>query len=185
MKSPDIVGVTEVQDNNGATVGDSKADQSYKRLIDAIKAAGGVDYQYVNIDPINNQDGGAPNANIRVGFLYNPDRVKLKEGLPTGNATTAVGYQDGKLTLNPGRIDPTNAAFNSSRKPLAAQFEFQGEDVVVIANHWNSKSGDTPLFGAIQPPQNGSEVQRKKLQKLFMILSKTLKQTIRMQILSL
>ena len=56
--------------------------------------------------------------------------------------------EDGKLTQNPGRIDPTNAAFNSSRKPLAAQFDFQGESVIVIANHWNSKSGDTPLFGS-------------------------------------
>jgi len=163
MGSPDIVGVTEVQDNNGPSAGDSKADQSYKRLIDAIKGVGGVEYQYVNIDPINNQDGGAPDANIRVGFLYNPKRVKLKEGMPSGDATTAVGYKDGKLTLNPGRIDPANEAFHSSRKPLAAQFEFQGEDVIVIANHWNSKNGDTPLFGAIQPPQYGSEKQRKKI----------------------
>lgn len=163
MGSPDIVGVTEVQDNNGPSAGDSKADQSYQRLIDAIKGVGGVEYQYVNIDPINNQDGGAPDANIRVGFLYNPERVKLKEGIPSGDATTAVGYKDGKLTLNPGRIDPENEAFKNSRKPLAAQFEFQGEDVIVIANHWNSKNGDTPLFGAIQPPQYGSEVQRKKI----------------------
>ncbi|MED3802365.1 endonuclease [Lysinibacillus xylanilyticus] len=167
MGSPDIVGVTEVQDNNGPSAGDSKADQSYKRLIDAIKGVGGVEYQYVNIDPINNQDGGAPDANIRVGFLYNPERVKLKEGMPTGDATTAVGYQDGKLTLNPGRIDPNNEAFNRSRKPLAAQFEFQGEDVIVIANHWNSKTGDTPLFGAVQPPQYGSEVQRKKIANII------------------
>ena len=41
-----------------------------------------ADYQYVNIDPVNNQDGGAPNANIRVGFLYNPERVTLTEGIP-------------------------------------------------------------------------------------------------------
>ena len=127
MGSPDIVGVTEVQDNNGSSPGDSKADQSYKRLIDAIKGVGGVEYQYVNIDPINNQDGGAPDANIRVGFLYNPKRVKLKEGMSSGDATTAVGYKDGKLTLNPGRIDPANEAFHSSRKPLAAQFEFLGK----------------------------------------------------------
>jgi len=167
MGSPDIVGVTEVQDNNGPSAGDSKADQSYQRLIDAIKGVGGVEYQYVNIDPINNQDGGAPDANIRVGFLYNPERVKLKEGMPTGDATTAVGYQDGKLTLNPGRIDPNNEAFNSSRKPLAAQFEFQDEDVIVIANHWNSKTGDTPLFGAVQPPQYRSEVQRKKIANII------------------
>ncbi|MFJ7408919.1 MULTISPECIES: endonuclease [unclassified Lysinibacillus] len=163
MQTPDIVGVTEVQDNNGESTGDSKADQSYQRLIDAIKAASGVEYKYVNIDPVNNADGGAPNANIRVGFLYNPARVNLKEGIPAGDAITAVGYQDGHLTLNPGRIDPTNEAFNNSRKPLAAQFEFQGEDVVVIANHWNSKSGDTPLFGSKQPPVYGSEVQRKKI----------------------
>ena len=87
------------------------------------------------------QDGGAPNANIRVGFLYNPERVSLTEGIPHGDATTAVGYENGKLTHNPGRIDPNNSAFNSSRKPLAAQFDFQGESVIVIANHWNSKVG--------------------------------------------
>ena len=108
MQNPDIIGVTEVQDNNGESAGDSKANQSYERLIAAIKKAGGVDYKYVNIDPVNNQDGGAPNANIRVGFLYNPERVTLTEGIPPGNATTAVGYEDGKLTHNPGRIDPTN-----------------------------------------------------------------------------
>jgi len=163
MKNPDIIGVTEVQDNNGEGTGDSKANQSYERLIKAIKDAGGVEYKYVNIDPVNNQDGGAPNANIRVGFLYNPDRVSLTEGKPHGNATTAVGYEDGKLTHNPGRIDPNNSAFKSSRKPLAAQFDFQGESVIVIANHWNSKSGDTPLFGSKQPPVYGSEAQRKQI----------------------
>ncbi|MFJ7825440.1 endonuclease [Psychrobacillus sp. NPDC096623] len=166
MQSPDIVGVTEVQDNNGEGTGDSKADQSYSRLIAAITAAGGPTYKYVNIDPEVNKDGGAPNANIRVGFLYNPERVKLTEGITAGNATAAVGYQDGKLTLNPGRIDPTNSAFNSSRKPLAAQFDFQGESVIVIANHWNSKTGDTPLFGSIQPPKYDSEVQRKQIAKI-------------------
>ncbi|QGS69971.1 endonuclease/exonuclease/phosphatase [Oceanobacillus sp. 143] len=163
MQSPDIIGVTEVQDNNGQDAGDSAANESYERLIQAIVDAGGVKYEYANIDPVNNADGGAPNANIRVGFLYNPERVTLTEGMPAGDATTAVGYEDGKLTHNPGRIDPNNDAFNSSRKPLAAQFDFQGESVIVIANHWNSKSGDTPLFGSTQPPVYDSEVQRKEI----------------------
>ncbi|MEK4424065.1 endonuclease [Solibacillus sp. FSL K6-1523] len=163
MQNPDIIGVTEVQDNNGPDNGDSKANESYTRLIRAIKDAGGVQYEYVNIDPVNNEDGGQPNANIRVGFLYNPARVTLTEGASHGNATTAVGYENGKLTHNPGRIEPNNEAFKSSRKPLVAQFEFQGESVIVIANHWNSKSGDTPLFGSTQPPIYGSEVQRKKI----------------------
>ena len=163
MQSPDIIGVTEVQDNNGEKAGDSKANESYERLINAIVNAGGAKYEYVNIDPVNNQDGGAPNANIRVGFLYNPDRVTLTEGMVAGDATTAVGYEDGKLTHNPGRIDPTNAAFRSSRKPLAAQFDFQGENVIIIANHWNSKTGDTPLFGSTQPPVYKSETQRHQI----------------------
>lgn len=163
MKNPDIIGVTEVQDNNGSSAGDTAADQSYQRLITEIKKAGGVNYNYVNIDPVNDADGGAPNANIRVGFLYNPDRVQLTKGIPSGDATTAVAYKNGKLSLNPGRIDPTNPAFNNSRKPLAAQFDFNGKSVVVIANHWNSKSGDTPLFGSTQPPKLESEAQRHKI----------------------
>ncbi|CAM5191636.1 LTD domain-containing protein OS=Ureibacillus acetophenoni OX=614649 GN=SAMN05877842_101164 PE=4 SV=1 [Ureibacillus acetophenoni] len=141
MQSPDIIGVTEVQDNNGQLAGDSAANESYERLIQAIVEAGGPRYEYVNIDPENNKDGGAPNANIRVGILFNPERVSLsKDGngnvIPVGDATTAVDYEDGSLTLNPGRIDPTNPAFNSSRKPLAGQFNFQGEEVIVIVNHW-------------------------------------------------
>ena len=166
MQSPDIIGVTEVQDNNGPDAGDSKANQSYERLIQAIADAGGAHYEYVNIDPVDNADGGQPNANIRVGFLYNPARVSLTEGIPHGDAVTAVGYESGKLTHNPGRIEPNAAAFSSSRKPLAAQFDFQGESIVVIANHWNSKNGDTPVFGAVQPPVNGSEVQRKKIAEI-------------------
>ena len=87
---------------------------------------GGPHYQYIDVAPEDKKDGGAPGGNIRVGFLYNPERVTLTPGTP-GNTTQSVEYKDGKLTLNPGRIDPTNSAFNSSRKPLAAQFEFKGQ----------------------------------------------------------
>lgn len=161
LNSPDIVGVTEMQDNDGQTdSGSSAADQSYQTLINAIAAEGGPQYEYVNIDPEYNQDGGAPGGNIRVGFLYNPERVSLTEAQAVGNATTGTEYVNGALTLNPGRIDPTNDAFSNSRKPLAAQFTFNDEQVIVIANHWNSKSGDSPLFGSIQPPVLGSEQQR-------------------------
>ncbi len=163
MQSPDIIGVTEVQDNNGQKSGGAAANESYERLIAEIEKAGGVKYEYVNIDPEVNKDGGAPNANIRVGFLYNPQRVKLTKGMPHGDAVTPVDFEDGKLTLNPGRIDPMNPAFDNSRKPLAAQFDFRGERVVVIVNHWNSKTGDTPLFGSTQPPVYGSEAQRHKI----------------------
>jgi uncharacterized protein len=164
MKSPDIIGLNEVQDNNGET-NDGTVDgtQSAQKIIDKVKALGGPTYAYTEIAPENNKDGGAGGANIRVAFLYNAARVSLTTGAPKGTATQSVGYENGKLTLNPGRIDPTNTAFNSSRKPLAAQFEFQGESIIVIANHFNSKGGDQPLMGKNQPPVLSSEIQRHKI----------------------
>lgn len=160
LKSPDIIGLTEMQDNDGAKdTGITDAAQSYEKLIGKINELGGPVYQYTDIAPENNQDGGAPGGNIRVGFLYKQDKITLTPGVK-GTATEAVGFSEGTLTLNPGRIDPTNPAFASSRKPLAAQFEFNGEKVIVVANHFNSKGGDQPLFGKNQPPVLSSEIQR-------------------------
>ncbi len=160
LKTPDIIGLVEVQDNNGPTDdGTVDADKNYEALIAAIAAHNGPTYEWTDIAPENKVDGGQPGGNIRVGFIYNPERVTLNEGTK-GSATQAVGYENGSLTLNPGRIDPTNAAFESSRKPLAAEFTFNGEEVIVIANHFNSKGGDQGLFGKHQPPVLGSETQR-------------------------
>ncbi|WP_052476235.1 5'-nucleotidase C-terminal domain-containing protein [Cohnella kolymensis] len=168
LKTPDIIGLVEVQDNNGETNdGTVEANQSYAALIQAIQAAGGPAYSFTDIAPANNADGGAPGGNIRVGFLYNPARVSLSASAngTKGGAATAVAYDAGgdRLTFNPGRIDPLNTAFTSSRKPLAAQFEFGGEKVIVIANHFNSKGGDNGPFGGTQPPVLSSEVQRHKI----------------------
>ena len=65
-----------------------------------------------------------------------------------------------RLSFSPGRIDPANAAFNNSRKPLAGEFTYNGQRLFVVANHFNSKGGDQPLFGHFQPPTRGTEVQR-------------------------
>ena len=65
-----------------------------------------------------------------------------------------------QLTSSPGRIDPANPAFTNSRKPLAAEFVFRGKPLIVVANHWNSKGGDNPLFGRFQPPVAATETQR-------------------------
>lgn len=163
LNAPDIIQLSEVQDDSGTkNDGVTSAAQSYNAITDAIQANGGPTYAYTEIAPENNQDGGAPGANIRVGILYNTERVKLSEG-NIGTATEAVAYQDGNVTINPGRIDPTNEAFSESRKPLAAQFEFQGEQVIVIANHYNSKGGDLQLFGNVQPATLNSEVQRNEI----------------------
>jgi predicted extracellular nuclease len=143
LGSPDILCVEEIQDNNGATNnGVVDASVTFQTLIDAIVAAGGPRYEYQQIDPVNGADGGEPGGNIRTGFLFNPARVDFVEG-----------------SLQ--RLeDPVGGAFQNSRKPLVAEFVFNGEHVTVIGNHFNSKGGDQPLFGTNQPPVLSSEAQR-------------------------
>ncbi len=165
MGSPDIFSLEEVQDNSGASNnGVLDADQSLNTLISAIQAAGGPTYSFRQINPApGNLDGGEPGGNIRVAFLYNPSRVQFVDR-PGGDATTATTVVSGangpQLTFSPGRVDPNNSAFNSSRKPLAGEFVFNGRTFFVVANHFNSKGGDQPLFGVSQPPVLSSEVQR-------------------------
>ncbi|KAF6589836.1 hypothetical protein H6F38_35190, partial [Paenibacillus sp. EKM208P] len=73
LNHPDIVGLLEVQDNNGEKDdGTTDASESFRVLIEAIRAHGGPEYNFTDIGPENNKDGGAPGGNIRVGFLYNP-----------------------------------------------------------------------------------------------------------------
>ncbi|MDZ7963062.1 MAG: choice-of-anchor I family protein [Aulosira sp. DedQUE10] len=164
LRSPDIISLEEIQDNNGPT-NDSVVDASttFQTLINAITAAGGPTYQYRQIDPVDDTNGGEPGGNIRVGFLFNSNRVSFVDR-PGGTSTssTTVSNVSGVPTVSnsPGLIDPTNSAFTSSRKPLVGEFTFNGQAVYVIGNHFNSKGGDQPLFGPNQPPTLTSETQR-------------------------
>jgi predicted extracellular nuclease len=165
LRSPDILAVEEIQDNNGPTNdGVVDATTTYNTLIAAIQAAAGPTYVFRQINPVDDQDGGEPGGNIRVGFLFRTDRglafTDRVGGCSTCATTVANGPSGVELSFSPGRVDPTNAAFNSSRKPLAGEFTFIGQKFFVIANHFNSKGGDDPLFGRFQPPVLSSEVQR-------------------------
>ncbi|MFJ5274024.1 endonuclease/exonuclease/phosphatase family protein [Streptomyces sp. NPDC088358] len=164
LRSPDIVSLEEIQDNNGPTDdGTVAADQTVNKLIDAIVAAGGPKYEWRSIDPVNDQDGGEPGGNIRQVFLFNPQRVSFTDRAG-GDSTTAVGvtkvHGEARLTASPGRIDPGNTAWTTSRKPLAGEFVFRGRTVFVIANHFASKGGDQGLTAQYQPPVRSSETQR-------------------------
>ncbi|WP_339263796.1 chitobiase/beta-hexosaminidase C-terminal domain-containing protein [Solibacillus sp. FSL W7-1472] len=166
MKSPDIITLVEVQDNDGQTdSGNADASESYLRLINAIKVAGGPQYDWIDVMPIDNTSGGAPGGNIRVGYLYNPKRVSLVEG-PNGTGEQANAWtEEGSLALNPGFVDPSK--FEDTRKPIAAEFEFQEERIVVIGAHLNSKGGDDSLWGPTQPPVLGSEPERIELAQVI------------------
>jgi predicted extracellular nuclease len=165
LQSPDLLAIEEIQDNNGAT-NDAVTDASvtWNTLIAAIQAAGGPVYEFRQIDPVDDQDGGEPGGNIRVGFLFRTDRGLSFIDRPGGDSTTPTSVIDTpsgpRLSSSPGRVDPRNPAFNSSRKPLAGEFRMHGRKVFVIANHFSSKGGDDPLFGRFQPPQRSSEVAR-------------------------
>jgi uncharacterized protein len=165
LKAPDVIAIEEIQDNNGTT-NDATVDASttWGLLIAAIRSAGGATYQYRQIDPGDDQDGGAPGGNIRQGFLFRTDRGLSFVDRPGAGPTTAnavVGSGSAAhLLYSPGRIAPTNTAFNTSRKPLAAEFMFRGHRLFLVANHFNSKGGDDPLFGRFQPPVRISETQR-------------------------
>ena len=83
LRSPDIVFVQEIQDDSGsADNGVVTANKTLSALVKAIKAASaseadanqnedsdGVDYEFVNVEPLNNVDGGKPGSNIRVAYL--------------------------------------------------------------------------------------------------------------------
>jgi predicted extracellular nuclease len=165
LKSPDVVALEEIQDNNGPTNdGVVAADATLAEFTDAIVAAGGPAYDWRQIDPVNNADGGEPGGNIRVGFLFNPQRVSFVDR-PGGDATTPVQVIAGangkpRLSVSPGRIDPASGAWTASRKPLVGEFRFNDKTVFVVANHFTSKGGDQPLSGRFQPPTRSSETQR-------------------------
>ncbi|MBD2418514.1 lamin tail domain-containing protein [Anabaena cylindrica FACHB-243] len=139
LKSPDIIGLQEIQDNSGSTNdGVTSASLTLQTLIDAIAAAGGPTYKFIdNTFITNNNSGGQPGANIRNAFLYNDSRVDLV---------------DGSVQTVPSS---SFAAFTDTRLPLIANFAFNGEEITVINNHFSSKGGSSPLFGRNQPSVGG------------------------------
>ena len=160
VHSPDIITLIEVQDNNGG-VSDGTVDgvKSGEKLAQRIKSFGGPEYKYTEIAPVDGKDGGKPGANIRVAYLYNPNRVTLI-GKEKGGSEEAARFVNGHLEKNPARIDPTSVHFEKVRKSLAAEFEFKGERIVVIANHLKSKLGDDAIYGSNQPSVENTKAKR-------------------------
>ncbi|AQG79373.1 endonuclease/exonuclease/phosphatase family protein [Spirosoma montaniterrae] len=182
LRSPDIIGLEEIQDNNGATNdGTVAADVTLSRLIQAIAAQNGGTgpvYEFRQINPVNGQDGGEPGGNIRVGFLFNPARVQFVDRPGGGSTTnTTVSNVGGlpRISASPGRIlDPNPAEtdsypgddFTSTRKPLVGEFTFNGQPIYVIVNHFSSRGGSGPLTGRFQPPAQGDQERREEQGKV-------------------
>ncbi|HEX8308136.1 MAG TPA: Calx-beta domain-containing protein, partial [Allosphingosinicella sp.] len=154
MNSPDIVIIEEMQDNNGSGQGTTDASTSWQMLVDALNAAvPGAKYQWVDQEPVNNSEGGEPGGNIRVGFLYDTNRVQLGDlaadatiaerrqftdriGDGTRDAGDRIAFSDDMIA---GEIN--TADWSGTRKSLLAEFTFHGQTVYVAANHLPAKSG--------------------------------------------
>jgi predicted extracellular nuclease len=141
LGGPDIIGVQEVQDDNGTGTGVLSAAQNLQSLVDAMNALDPTaHYVFAEIDPTaENASGGEPNGNIRNAFLYDSNRVSLVAG-------SLEIIQD--------------PAFHNSRNPLVGTFTFNGKAVTVIDVHSYSRGGSEPDFGADQPAVQAGDDRR-------------------------
>lgn len=132
---PTIVALQEIQDDDGAEQTDTvRATRTYAHLIAAVLRAGGPRYDWLEIPPEADADGGQPGGNIRNAYLYDPQRVQLVAG-----------------SLQ--RLGADSPAFDGSRKPLAARFRQVGEraELEVVNVHLASKRHQNGMFAPEAP----------------------------------
>lgn len=142
LKSPDIISVQEIQDNDGPKQSDVvKADQTFEMMVRFIKEAGGPEYEYIDVPPQNGKDGGEPGGNIRCGFLYRKDRVS----------------HDPASVKRVGEGDPS---FMDSRKSVIAEFKFKERKIRITNDHFASRRGSTPWNSDHEPPIVGGAEKR-------------------------
>lgn len=159
MNCPDIIGLVEIQDNNGETFeGSSAGGNTLDQLIEAIPC----DFKYAeaNIDPLVHREGGVPGGNIRVSLIYNTKKLEFNSNPLPGPEVDTVIKRDGSLNYNPGRIFPRSEAFQRTRKSIVAEFGYKGRKLFVVVNHFNSKLSDTSHFSSVWPMVYPTERKR-------------------------
>lgn len=171
LKSPDIIGLQELQDFNGtSTTGNGDATLTMSQLISTIFNRTGIQYYGILSDPVDDTEGGAPGGNIQVAFLYLPTAVTPTAG--NGLVETSPGSHIFKFpTAN--RIGAENDPdFASTRSSIPIEFtpagytETQGGSFWVINNHFSSKGGSAVLVGSnldseyYAEPLNSDSVKR-------------------------
>jgi len=171
LKSPDIVGLQEMQDFNGtSSTGGSDATLTMSQLITTIFNRTGIQYYGILSDPVDDTEGGAPGGNIQVAFLYLPDSVTPTAG--NGLVETSVGSHIFKYPTANRIGAESDPDFASTRSSIPIEFvpagytETQGGSFYVINNHFSSKGGSAVLVGAnldseyYAEPLNSDSVKR-------------------------
>ncbi|MEO0459464.1 MAG: endonuclease/exonuclease/phosphatase family protein [Myxococcota bacterium] len=118
---PGLIVTQEMQVNDGAELSDNlNADETYAALIEPLNERSGKNYQATYRAESWKTAGGQPGGNIHLGFIWDPDVVKI------------VG--------EPIAIGADSAVFAGSRKPLATAVRHRetGETTVVVNVHQTS-----------------------------------------------
>lgn len=145
------------------------ANKTLSTLASKIHSNGGPKYSFVDIDPVDDKDGGEPGGNIRVAYLYDDSVLQLHNPNAGTNKEATDISSDGELTYNPGLIDPKNSAWDDSRKPLVAAWEtVDGKNTFFTINvHLTAKLGSSSLEGDARPPINGGADYRTSQAKVI------------------
>ena len=151
LKSPAIIALQEVQDDDGQGVtAATTARLTVEALIAAVSTAGGPQYTAVALDPVlPNTDGGAPGGNIRNVFLIRND-------------TGVTLRTSERLFDSDDRCDGDANPFSSARKPLLLEVDIDGKAFVLVNLHLSSKLGDDGLYTNAEDPKPASEARRKR-----------------------
>ncbi len=191
LRAPDLVAVQEITDRSGAeNDGRTGGDETFRRLTAAIAAAGGPDYDHVQIDPPRDgADGGRRGTNIRTGFLYRRDRVRLAPELTKavfrvarGRESTAARPANGPAAF---RLFDGTEEYSGCRKPLVAGFDLGGESILFVNVHLRSRYGAEPEFGRRQPPFDPTAVPRARQIDLLATVLREVTRTIGVRIVVL
>ena len=129
-------------------------DHTYNADRNAAIAPGGPTYQFRNVNPVDDQDGGEPGATSARASSSAPIAA-----LPLSTAPGAT-VDDSQQGRRPAQRRCSSFSPAASTRPTppstpaqAARGEFRSTaPVFVIGNHFKSKGGDHPLFGRFQPP---------------------------------
>ncbi|MEY9828923.1 putative extracellular nuclease [Sinorhizobium fredii] len=151
LKSPDLLGIQEVQDDDGqGATATTSASLTLKALTEAISDAGGPNYKIMALDPVlPNTDGGAPGGNIRTVFL-----VRDGSGIDPAAPTRLFDTED--------RCDENANPYAGARKPLLMEAEVNGKPFAFVNLHLSSKLGDQGLYSNAEDPKPASIEGRKK-----------------------
>lgn len=161
LKSPDILTIEEIQDNNGAAAGgvtvggvtlsNTDASITWEMLVSALNDVSGQQYQWVDQEPVYNAEGGEQSGNIRVGFLYNTGRVQLGDLAADASIEERRRFTDrigdgvrdagDRIAVSDDQVAIDTAAWAGTRKSLLGEFTFNGNTVFAMANHLPSKGG--------------------------------------------